>query len=211
MREARKGEVFRGRPPSDPEVLDDVSDHLGEVLRRADALLVEWTKFGAQVQIQVDREARAIGDTVASSVEDAVTRATLSSIEHALGDQITARMSALAGELARLEQRTRAAATSVQRARSTDRKLLWAVLAGIVGANVLLAVVLVRRPSEIIAPAPEPLRVELPIATPDAGVVLDAPVAVDAGSAGSAAGSAHAAVGSATTLPARVPARPRKK
>ena len=135
----------RGWPPSDPQVLDDVSDHLGEVLRRADALLVEWTKFGAQVQIQVDREARAIGDTVAASVEDAVTRATLTSVDRALGDQIAARIASLTAELARLEQRTRAAATGVQRERSTDRRLLWAVLAGIVGANVLLAVVLRRR------------------------------------------------------------------
>ena len=34
--------------------LDNVSDHLGEVLRHADALLAEWSKFGAQVRTQVD-------------------------------------------------------------------------------------------------------------------------------------------------------------
>ena len=36
-------------------VLDDVSDHLGEVLRRSDELLAEWSRFGAQVRTQVDR------------------------------------------------------------------------------------------------------------------------------------------------------------
>ena len=36
--------------------LDDVSDHLGEVLRRADELLADWSRFGAQVRVQVERE-----------------------------------------------------------------------------------------------------------------------------------------------------------
>jgi len=39
--------------------LDDVSDHLGEVLRRADELLAEWSRFGAEVRTQVDREVAA--------------------------------------------------------------------------------------------------------------------------------------------------------
>ena len=37
------------------QVLDDVSDHLGEVLRRADALLAEWSRFGDAVRMEVER------------------------------------------------------------------------------------------------------------------------------------------------------------
>ena len=191
MREARK-----------VEMIDDVSDHLAEVLRRADALLAEWSKFGASVQMQVEREARAIGDTVASSVENAVTAATLTTVDRALADQITARLRTLAAELDRLEQRTRTAANSVKRERSIDRKILWLVVAGIIGANVLLVLLYVRGPDTVVAPPPEPLRIEAPVQTPatviDAGIDAAAAAPAEVGSAGS---------GSAAAIPAK-PAKP---
>lgn len=211
MREARK-----------VEMLDDVSDHLAEVLRRADALLAEWSKFGASVQLQVEREARAIGDTVAASVENAVTAATLTTVDRALADQITARLRTLAAELDRLEQRTRTAANSVKRERSIDRKLLWLVVAGILGANVLLVLLYVRGPETIVAPPPEPLRIEAPVqtpVTPDAGVADAAPAPSEAGSAAAGSGSAVPAAkpvkpianevlqGGSGSRPMRVPAR----
>lgn len=211
MREARK-----------VEMIDDVSDHLAEVLRRADALLAEWSKFGASVQMQVEREARAIGDTVASSVENAVTAATLTTVDRALADQITARLRTLAAELDRLEQRTRTAANGVKRERSIDRKILWLVVAGILGANVLLVLLYVRGPDTIVAPPPEPLRIEAPVqtpVTPDAGI--DAPPAPPADPGSAAAGSGSAATpakaakpianevlqGGSGSRPMRVPAR----
>jgi len=209
MREARK-----------VEMLDDVSDHLAEVLRRADALLAEWSRFGAGVRVQVEREAAAIGDAVAASVEGAVTAATLTAVDRALAEQINIRLRTLAAELDRLEQRTRTAANGVKRDRSIDRKILWIVVAGIVAANVLLVLMFVRGPDTIVAPPPEPLRIETPVQTPitpDAGV--DAPA--DLGSAGS--GSAAPVVkpvkpianevlqGGSGSRPMRVPARPRKK
>ena len=46
------------------KALDDVSDHMGEVLRHADALLAEWQGFSAKVRAQVEHEARTIGDAV---------------------------------------------------------------------------------------------------------------------------------------------------
>ena len=60
--------------------LDDVSDHLGEVLRHADELLAEWARFGAQVRAQVEREAAAIGEVV----DGAVGRAASSGIDRAI-------------------------------------------------------------------------------------------------------------------------------
>jgi len=214
MREARK-----------VEMLDDVSDHLAEVLRRADALLAEWSKFGAGVRVQVEREAAAIGETVAASVEGAVTAATLTVVDRALAEQINVRLRTLAAELDRLEQRTRTAANGVKRDRSIDRKILWIVVAGVVAANVLLVLMFVRGPDTLIAPPPEPLRIETPVQapiTPDAGVdAAPAVPAADVGSAGS--GSAAPAKpaakpianevlqGGSGSRPMRVPSRPRKK
>jgi hypothetical protein len=130
--------------------LDDVSDHLGEVLRRADELLVEWSQFGAQVRAQVEGEVAAIGEVV----DGAVTRAAGSGIDRALAD----RLRALTAELERLEQRTRAASRAVVEHREADRRVLWVVVAGIVLANALLVVLLLRKPEP--APVAEPVRIE---------------------------------------------------
>ena len=132
--------------------LDDVSDHLGEVLRRADGLLADWGRFGAQVREQVEREAAAIGEVV----DGAVGRAAATGIDRAIGD----RLRALTAELERIEQRARAASRAVVEQREADRRILWAVVAGIVLANALLVVLILRRPEAV--PVAEPVRLDAP-------------------------------------------------
>jgi len=135
--------------------LDDVSDHLGEVLRRADELLVEWSRLGVQVRAQVEREVAAIGEVV----DGAVARAAGSGIDRAIAD----RLRALTAELERLEQRTRAASRAVVEQREGDRRVLWIVVAGVVLANALLVALLLRKPD--VAPVAEPIRIEAPAAS----------------------------------------------
>lgn len=132
--------------------LDDVSDHLGEVLRRADELLVEWSRLGVQVRAQVEREVAAIGEVV----DGAVARAAGSGIDRAIAD----RLRGLTVELERLEQRTRAASRAVTEQREGDRRVLWIVVAGVVLANALLVALLLRKPD--VAPVAEPIRIEAP-------------------------------------------------
>jgi len=183
--------------------LDDVSDHLGEVLRRADELLAEWSRFGAQVRSQVEREAAAIGEVV----EGAIGRAGAAGIDRAIGD----RLRALTVELERLEQRARAASRAAAEQRDADRRMLWGVVAGIVLANALLLVLILRRPDA--PPAAEPIRIdppapavapaEVPVATPDpaqaagGSATANAPPTGAAGKAASAAGGAPTAGGAA--------------
>ncbi len=142
--------------------LDDVSDHLGVVLQRADELLAQWSTFGAAVRGQVEREAAAIGDAVAGAVDTAVARATASGVDRAIADQVGSRLTALTAEIAKLEARTRAAARAVADERTGDRRLLWVVIGGIVLANALLVAILLRGPAASPAPAPAtPAKVEL--------------------------------------------------
>jgi len=152
--------------------LDDVSDHMGEILRRADELLVEWSRFGAEVRAEVEREAQKVGHAVAGAVDGAVARAASASVDRAITDQIGAKLTALSAEIGRLEARARAASRSISDERRGDRRVLWVVAAGIVIANALLVLVLLRRPSEpALPPAPEATRVETPVAAPiDAAV-----------------------------------------
>jgi len=170
--------------------LDDVSDHLGEVLRRADDLLAEWGRFGAQVRGQVEREAAAIGEVV----DSAVGRAAATGIDRAIGD----RLRALTAELERIEQRARAASRAVVEQREADRRILWGVVAGIVLANALLVVLILRKPEA--APVAEPIRLDVPApsaaapaapsATPDpAGPTATGQGATAPEPAGSAAGA----------------------
>jgi hypothetical protein len=141
--------------------LDEVSDHLGEVLRRADELLAEWSRFGAEVRAQVDREVATIGEVV----DGAVARAANAGLDRAIAD----RLRGLTTELDRLEQRIRAASRATAERRERDRGVLWAVVAGIVLANALLVALLLRRPDT--APVAEPIRIEAPAAeaTPPSG------------------------------------------
>ncbi|MGH9888538.1 MAG: hypothetical protein ACREBE_23600 [bacterium] len=163
--------------------LDDVSDHLGEVLRRADELLAEWSRLGVQVRAQVEREVAAIGEVV----DGAVARAAGSGIDRAIAE----RLRALTAEIDRLEQRTRAASRAVAEHREGDRRVLWSVVAGVVVANALLVALLLRKPEA--APVAEPIRIETP-AAPPAPVEAVSPSAVPAGAAGApSAGSADPA------------------
>jgi hypothetical protein len=181
--------------------LDDVSDHLGEVLRRADELLAEWSRFGAQVRTQVDGEVAAIGEVV----DGAVARAASTGLDRAIAD----RLRALTAEIDRLEQRTRAASRAVVEHREADRRVLWVVVAGIVVANVLLVALLLRKPEP--APVAEPIRMEStapqpPVGDPVPAAVPAAGSADPAGAvnAGSAAGAG--AVSPGTTIGANSPA-----
>ncbi len=163
--------------------LDDVSDHLGEVLRRADELLAEWSRFGAQVRTQVEHEVAAIGETV----DGAVARAASTGIDRGIAD----RLRALTAELERLELRTRAASRAVVEQRQGDRRVLWIVVAGIVLANALLVALLLRKPDA--APVAEPIRVES--AAPASPSPADQPLGAVPG-AGAADPTNAAAVGS---------------
>ena len=174
--------------------LDDVSDHLGEVLRRADELLVEWSKFGAQVRGQVEREAAAVGQIV----DGAVGRVAAQGIDRAIGE----RLRALTLEIERLEQRTRAASRAVVEQRDSDRRLLWGVIAGIVLANALLVVLLLRKPDA--PPVAEPIRLDAPSAVAPApgaapAVTPSAPTAEAPAETGSGAAPSAAANGSGAT------------
>ncbi len=171
--------------------LDDVSDHLGEVLRHADELLAEWARFGAQVRTQVDREAAAIG----AVVDGAVERAASAGIDRAIAE----RLRALTAELERLEQRARAASRVATEQRQADRRVLWIVVAGVVLANALLVLLLLRKPEPLRVPAP--IRVESTIpAAVDPG--LAAPPATGSAGAHGTASEAPPATGPNGSLPA---------
>lgn len=184
--------------------LDDVSDHLGEVLRRADALLAEWSRFGAQVRAQVDREVVAIGGVV----DGAVARAASAGLDRAIAD----RLRGLTAELERLEQRTRDASRVASERRAGDRRVLWVVVAGIVLANALLVALLLRNPE--VAPVAEPVRIESSTGArmPQTGPVqghapeADAPDTASAASATSATSATNA--GTAPEPPSPAPSPP---
>jgi hypothetical protein len=125
--------------------LDGATDHLAEVLRRADQLLAEWSKFGEAVRAQVDREAREIGDAVATAVDGAAVRGVAASVERALGS----RVAAVAEEIGRLEARTRAVSRQLATRERRDRVITWALFAGVVVANALLLLLVVRGPHEV--------------------------------------------------------------
>jgi len=201
MRETKR--VPPPTPPTPERALDDISAHLGEVLRRADDLLAEWSRFGDAVRVQVDREAQSIATTVGDSIDHAVIRG----VEKAVFDQIGNRVNAISAELGRIEARSRALARAASDDRSRQRLLLWGILAGIVGANVLLAVLLLRgdggRGS---APAVQPATAPPTPAVIDAGAPappLPAPAATEG--SGSAAGS-----GSGSSAAPVAPADPTK-
>ena len=172
--------------------LDATSDHLGEVLRRADQLLAEWARFGETVRAQVEREAGAIGDAVASAVDGAATRGVAASVDRTLAAQLGPRLAALADEVGRLEGKTRAISRSLADQRTRSLTALWVIVAGVIAANALLVVLVVRGPREVpvIEPAPVMPAVSAPT-EPAAAVVPDAPppaappAEVGSGSAGS--------------------------
>lgn len=162
--------------------LDTASDHLAEMLHRADELLLEWSKFGAGVRAQVDREAQQIGNAVCDAVDLAVRRAAAEGTARAITEQLGAQLAAVSAEVAKLESRARAASRAVAEQRRGDRGLLYGLIAAVLIANVMLVVVLLRKPApviitepapmakpivpEAIVPAPEPVKVEEPVVDP---------------------------------------------
>src|ERR1044071_4761566 len=167
--------------------LDDVSDHLGEVLRRADELLADWSRFGAQIRVQVERDTAAIGEVV----EGAIARAGTAGIDRAIGD----RLRALTIELEKLEQRARAASRAAAEQRNADRRILWGVVGGIVLATALLVVLILRRPEA--PPVAEPIRIDPPPAAvaqpPEGAVAPTTPTTPDPSQVGAPAAGAGGA------------------
>jgi hypothetical protein len=148
------------------KALDDVSDHMGEVLRQADALLAEWSGFAAKVRAQVEHEARTIGDAVGGAIDDAIARGVDEAVARAMGDR-------LAAQLAQLASRARAAARSVADQRTVDRRAWWLLGGGIALANALLVLILLK-PAPAPTPPPEPPATS--IVVPTATVIpADAP------------------------------------
>lgn len=202
--------------------LDDASAQLAEMLRRCDALAAEWAQFGDEVRARVAREVESIGHTVDAAIARAALGATAVAVERAFADDLGARMTALAAELARLEGRARAAARAIADERRGDRTLLYAGLAGIVLANILLALVLLRAPAppapappEPVPPAATPLDPALvtgnAIATPALPAPTPEPIAVQAGPAERAAGAGPTAGSGSGSGSAAAATKPKPK
>lgn len=142
--------------------LDDVSANLAEVLRHADALLEEWSQFGASVRAQVEREAAQVGRAVADGAGGAVEKS----------------LATLRSELSQLEKRVRAAQLLVVQQRATDRRLLAGIAIGVAIVIAMLAFVIVRGPTVAeVAPVPAAVPSAPP---PDARPIDAAPPPVDA-------------------------------
>jgi hypothetical protein len=198
-------EVKASRPtPVRP--LDDVSDHMGQILRHADELLAEWAAFGAQVKSQVERETQVIGNTVASAVDEAVERSVATTAAHvdravtqAMAERVGSQLQALTAELGRLEARAKAASRLVADQRTGDRKMLWGIAGGIAIANVLLALVLLRKPA-----TPEVTPQAVPVVEHrDQAVQIAPPPPDPAPAAGSGDGSAPPDTAAKLTEPAK--------
>ena len=144
--------------------MDDISESLAEVLRQADAMLEEWSRFGASVRAQVEREATQIGRAVADGTGVAVERA------------VATQLASLSKELQLLEQRVRSTSRAVAEQRTNDRRLLGGIAAGLAIAIILLVVLVARGPAapQVIAPVPASAGAPLPPA--DAAAPIDAPV-----------------------------------
>ena len=130
--------------------LDDVSAQLAEMLRHADALLDDWMRFGADVRARVERETAGIGAVVAQAVDGASERA------------LAMRLAAVSTELERLEQRIRAASRIAAEQRTTDRRILAGIAAGVGVVIALLVVLVLRAPAAPQVTPPQPLPVVAP-------------------------------------------------
>lgn len=170
--------------------LDAASDHMAQILRRSDALLAEWSQFGAAVRAQVEREAGRIGDVVGNAVDTAVDRATASAIDRAVSERLGAQLSALSTEVTKLESRARAAGRAMTEHKRTDRGILIGLVVAVLLANGLLIALLVRRPAQPAMIAPEPVPVAQGSGTPGPDPAGSAGAVGPAGPPGSPDGSA---------------------
>jgi hypothetical protein len=130
--------------------LDDVSAQLAEMLRHADALLDDWMRFGAEVRARVERETAGIGAVVAQAVDGASERA------------LAMRLATVSTELERLEQRIRAASRIAAEQRTTDRRILAGIAAGVGVVIALLVVLVLRGPTASQVTPPQPMPVVAP-------------------------------------------------
>jgi hypothetical protein len=167
-----------------PEPPDVASDRMAELLRRADALLAEWSQFGVAVRTQVEREAAQIGHAVVDATDLAVRRAASEGTSRAIAEQLGKQLTALSAEVGKLETRARAASRAIAEQRRGDRTLLYGLAAAMLAVIALLVVLLLRAPTQVIVA--EPVPVASPIAPVSASSVGAAPTA-PAGE-GSAAG-----------------------
>lgn len=180
--------------------LDDISSQLGEVLQRADTLLEEWSVFGRDVRRQVEREANEIGEAVRTSIDRAALTATARSVDAALAAELQARLASFAQELGRLEARARAVARHAADDRRRDRTLAMIAIAGILVANVLLAVLLLRKSP---APNPSATPVERAVLAPsDAGAWTAVDATVDPSTTAASARPGDTGTSSTTPAPA---------
>jgi len=159
-----------------PDPLDTASEHMAELLQRADELLLEWSKFGAGVRAQVDREAQQIGGAVCDAVDQAVRRAAADGTARAISDQLGAQLAAVSAEVAKLETRARAASRAIAEQRRGDRTLLYGLGAAMFVVIALLVALLLRQPETTVVPAPAE-----PVATP---VIVPSPATVPAAQPG---------------------------
>ena len=170
-----------------PDPLDTASEHMAELLQRADELLLEWSKFGAGVRAQVDREAQQIGGAVCDAVDLAVRRAATEGTARAIAEQLGTQLAAVSAEVAKLETRARAATRAIAEQRRGDRTLIYGLIAAVLVGNVLLVVLLLRGPAAPVIV--EPVPVATPVA-PAAGaaepVQIEAPAPMHEEPAGSA-------------------------
>lgn len=155
MRETKR--AFRTEPPDDA-----ASARMAEILRRADALLAEWSQFGAAVRTQVEREASQIGNAVVDATDLAVRRAAAEGTSRAISEQFGKQLAALSAEVGKLETRARAAARVIGEQQRGDRTLLYGLAAGMLVAIGLLVALLVREPAAAVIAEP----VASPIASP---------------------------------------------
>lgn len=164
----RGGEVSHRSASQPATALDDVSQHLGEVLRHADALLEQWSSFGAEVQREVERSTARIGDAVdhavASSLEQVAHRASTSAaaavdlaVRRCLEERVGEQLRRLGAELTGLESKARAVAHHNAAQRRRERIMFAATVLGLVASNLLLVVMMVlgshSPPSAAMAPA----------------------------------------------------------
>ena len=168
-----------------PDPLDTASAHMAELLHRADELLLEWSKFGAGVRAQVDREAQQIGGAVCDAVDLAVRRAAADGTARAISEQLGTQLAAVSAEVAKLETRARAATRAIAEQRRGDRTLIYGLIAAVLVGNVLLVVLLLRSPAAPVIV--EPVPVATPVAPGSAEPVhIEAPAPVHEDTAGSA-------------------------
>jgi hypothetical protein len=164
-------------PDSAGEALEELNDQLGRFLRQADALLDEWTRFGADVRTRVGGEVDRIGDAVASATDAAV-----SGVAAKTSAALVARLDDVNAEIERVTRAARrasAAAAELRTERSRGLTVAWIALGAAVVSNVLLVIViaLLMRDPSVPTPAITPVRAEPPLASePVAAPAVDAGV-----------------------------------